>query len=259
MMESVQSWSPTGGPQEVRSPCPFLNALANHSILPHDGKGIDEAMIVKALTETINFDATLAKRFFSVALFASPIVGATKLDLDQLAKHGVIEHDVSLSRNDFSLGDNNSFDADVWQTFTDQFESEDTIDVPTVSNARWHRLLACSEDHVRQGIKLQYGVKEMLFGYGESALYLAVFGDAEKGEIPTKYLRTLVEKERLPYEQGWEKSETPITQMILNGLLFKLFMANKNKLTEVLMLGTGTIRGAVFAMRDLVGNLCTVM
>jgi hypothetical protein len=150
--------------------------------------------MVRALTETINFDATLAKRFFSIALFANPILGATKLDLNQLAKHGVIEHDVSLSRDDFSLGDNISFNTGIWQTFFSQVEDLETIDIPTASRARWYRLLACSDAHAKQGIKLQYGVKEMLFGYGESALYIGVLGDGAKGEIPTSYLKSLFGK-----------------------------------------------------------------
>jgi hypothetical protein len=149
-------------------------------------------MMVKALGDTINFDTTLSKNFYAAALFANPTFGAKSLDLDMLAKHGVIEHDVSLTRNDVSFGDNKSFNGGIWQIFKSQVEGKDTIDVPTASAARWHRLLACSEDHARQGTTITYGIKEMLFGYGESALYLSALGDAAAGQVPTKYLNALV-------------------------------------------------------------------
>lgn len=33
------------GPEDLRSPCPALNSMANHGILPRDGRNIDLATL----------------------------------------------------------------------------------------------------------------------------------------------------------------------------------------------------------------------
>jgi hypothetical protein len=88
----------------VRSPCPFMNALANHHIIPHNGKGTTRDLLVEALASAINFDTVVASRFFSAALLSNPNHGQDTLDLDMLSNHGVLEHDASLLRNDFAFG-----------------------------------------------------------------------------------------------------------------------------------------------------------
>jgi hypothetical protein len=169
-----------------------MNALANHHIFPHDGKGITKEMAVKALTATINFDATVAGRFYDVALKANPDHVATSLDLDHLSQHGVIEHDVSLSRNDAVFGDNHSFDKDTWNAVLEAFGNNRTTDVQLSSNVRYGRMAAAKKTHAEAKMDFGYGVKEMLFSYGETALYLSVLGDAEKGQASLDYLRVLI-------------------------------------------------------------------
>jgi hypothetical protein len=80
-----------------------MNSLANHHIIPHDGRGITREMIVQVLASTVNFDPVVASRFFSAALLSNPNHGQQTLDLDMLSNHGALEHDTSLSRNDFVL------------------------------------------------------------------------------------------------------------------------------------------------------------
>jgi hypothetical protein len=127
---------------QVRSPCPFMNALADHHILPHKGKNITKAAAVSALTRTINFDATVASRFFDVALLSNPDHLTThSVDLDNLSKHGIIEHDVSLSRSDASLGNDCSFDADIWEVTAKSLGEDDIITVDMASRLRYNRPL----------------------------------------------------------------------------------------------------------------------
>jgi len=38
----------------------------------------------------------------------------------------------------------------------------------------------------------QYGIKEFILSYGESALFLSLLGDPKNGKIPVEYLRVLV-------------------------------------------------------------------
>ncbi|KAF9510095.1 hypothetical protein BS47DRAFT_1300664, partial [Hydnum rufescens UP504] len=43
------------------APCPHLNALVNHRILPRDGQNITKEMFQKVLEDTFNFSPTLMR------------------------------------------------------------------------------------------------------------------------------------------------------------------------------------------------------
>ncbi|CAF4377053.1 unnamed protein product [Adineta steineri] len=45
--ESEYQYQPPG-PNDSRSPCPALNALANHGYLPRDGKNIPQEVLQRA-------------------------------------------------------------------------------------------------------------------------------------------------------------------------------------------------------------------
>ncbi|OBZ70178.1 Aromatic peroxygenase [Grifola frondosa] len=47
-------------PGDSRSPCPALNTLANHGFLPHDGRNMSVAQLVKAVEEGYNISAPFA-------------------------------------------------------------------------------------------------------------------------------------------------------------------------------------------------------
>jgi hypothetical protein len=122
-IDYTTSASPTAN--DARSPCPMLNALANHSILPHSGRSISKASVIAALHDAINLDPSIRKAFASVAVITNPEhlgLGQLlhekddwKFDLDTVGMHGMIEHDVSLSRQDFKVGgDAATFNESVW-------------------------------------------------------------------------------------------------------------------------------------------------
>lgn len=142
----------------------MMNALANHSILPHNGKGITKPMIVDVLTKSINLSSGIATVFAAGALKTNPSPGADSFDLDQLAKHGVIEHDVSLSRNDVAFGDNHSFDRSVWDAVMASYGEETVTSFESASKARWERVLAAKKAHEEagKGGEFGYGVKEFV-------------------------------------------------------------------------------------------------
>ncbi|KZV78928.1 Cloroperoxidase, partial [Exidia glandulosa HHB12029] len=88
---------------DVRSPCPALNALANHSYLPHDGKNISIPTAIRALQAGYNLSWPLA---FILALGACILCSKrlSGFDLSDLRLHNAIEHDGSLSRSDTPAG-----------------------------------------------------------------------------------------------------------------------------------------------------------
>ncbi|CAE6461130.1 unnamed protein product [Rhizoctonia solani] len=89
-------------PGDARSPCPALNALANHGILPRDGRGITWKELGEAWQKAYNLAPTLCKQvpwLTAKVLFAGRDWNE-KMTLDDLNAHGAIEHDASYTRAD---------------------------------------------------------------------------------------------------------------------------------------------------------------
>ncbi|KAF4446565.1 hypothetical protein F53441_9792 [Fusarium austroafricanum] len=208
--------APTAG--DRRSPCPMVNSLANHGYLPRDGLDISLDDLIVAFTDAINLDPA-----------ATTLVGAKALttgnnvtfNLDDLAKHGVIEHDGSLSRADIFFGDNHSFNETIWASTASHF-TESTISIPTAAKARKERLAAAKA--VNPEFKLD--ADGTRFSLIETALYLSVFGNLQDGNAKTEWVKTLFQEERVPFEEGFKRSETMITAAGILGLVAKVAAAS---------------------------------
>jgi hypothetical protein len=172
----------------------MLNALANHGILPHDGKGLTKASTVKALVSAINLSPNIANTFAGVAVTSNPDHSAPSFDLNHLEKHGLIEHDVSLSRDDFAFGDNHTLNKAIFEKVLESYGKDEKTNFDTASAARWGRVVASKKKHEAQGKVFEYGIKEFVLSYGETALLLAFLGDPKDGKIPVQYLKVLVGK-----------------------------------------------------------------
>jgi len=71
--------------------------MANHGILPRDGRNITSAMFQKALEDTFNFAPSLTR---NTTNSIEGLYGRAKFDLGDLSAHNIIEHDGSLLRHD---------------------------------------------------------------------------------------------------------------------------------------------------------------
>lgn len=91
-------------PSDSRSACPMLNAMANHGILPHDGKNISFREMNTKIRSTFNFASSFC---FFVPKFAADFLHRSywndRFDLAELSLHNAIEHDASLTREDSAL------------------------------------------------------------------------------------------------------------------------------------------------------------
>jgi hypothetical protein len=233
-------------PSDLRSPCPLLNAMANHGYLPRDGRNIHPAELKKAmdLTGLSNLmgatlayptyledvpritsqgkvaDATkAAKSFFSRIWFyirnpwalvfpqfgvwmpgQNDSKGRRFVNLDQIASHQRIEHDVSLTRKDFQQGDNNTLQKDLVEQLLD-----------SSSDGGWYLTLEdlCAfqkkriEDQRRENPKAVYGPDEFQVSCGQIAMTLRAFGDSKS--VRCDYIRALFAEERLPIAEGWTR------------------------------------------------------
>ncbi|KAJ7096138.1 Chloroperoxidase [Mycena epipterygia] len=86
---------------DSRSCCPALNALANHGILPRDGRNIRFPEMTHAVRNTYNFSLTFSSYVpYCSADFMNKNYSKDTFDLAEISLHNAIEHDASLTRQD---------------------------------------------------------------------------------------------------------------------------------------------------------------
>ncbi len=73
---------------DVRSPCPLLNALANHGWLPRSGRNITSEDVMMAVSASVNMDPEAAEFPAGLALTTSKTGNPETFDLHNLNEHG---------------------------------------------------------------------------------------------------------------------------------------------------------------------------
>ncbi|KAF2022318.1 Cloroperoxidase [Aaosphaeria arxii CBS 175.79] len=212
---------------DVRSPCPALNALANHNILPHDGKNLTVPIFVKALTEALNFSVEVATIVSSAALQTVP-QGSTTLNLDDLSKHNIIEHDGSLSRQDFNIsGDATTFNSGIFDEFVGYFGGAQDVSLPVAAAGRWGRINSAKAKNPA----FSYTASQRFSSYLESAIYSLVLAAPKKQAVPLAWLNALFKEERFPYNEGWRTPQSPTNAASLASTILILSLATPEDLT----------------------------
>lgn len=127
-------------------------------------------------------------------------MGEKCLNLDQLNRHGAVEHDVSLSRRDFAQGDNHTKQEDLVAQILNTASDGKALNTDDFAKLRRERL----EQQKRDNPGLVFGSAQQGLAYGECAFLQTVFGvENPKYNVPVDRLRALFEDERLPLEEGW--------------------------------------------------------
>ncbi|KAJ8085029.1 hypothetical protein PM082_003807 [Marasmius tenuissimus] len=189
---------------DSRGPCPGLNTLANHGFLPRDGKNITIPMVLKAGREGFNVHRDLLITAAKAAIMASPL--DDQFALADIGLHGNIEHDASVSRVDRELGDHLPFDEEVFSVLANSNPGVDYYNTTSAGIVQKIRL----EQSQAENPKLVNTVKEFQIRTRESALYLAVMGNATTGVAPKTFVNVFFREERLPIAEGWRIPELQI-------------------------------------------------
>ncbi|KAL0564181.1 hypothetical protein V5O48_017874 [Marasmius crinis-equi] len=192
------------GPDDLRSPCPGLNTLANHGFLPRDGRNISVPMIVDAGFKAYNVQSDVLILAGKIGMLTSN--EAQSITLDDLKLHGTIEHDASLSREDFALGDNLHFNETVFSTLANSNPGSDYYNVTSAGQVQHARLA----DSIQRNPNVTNTNLQSVVRGGESGFYLSVMGDPIRGVAPKRFVQIFFREERLPIEEGWERSSVPI-------------------------------------------------
>jgi len=195
------------GPGDVRSPCPALNTLSNHGYLPHSGKGLTTADIISAFAIGQNFAADTVTEAAAGALAicsAETGVNCTSWDLDMIDKPHAIEHDNSLSREDYNFGkDNNTvFSPRVWGQVLGIWRRAEIIDFKLGKAAVVERVAVANATD-----SPGWYVNASSSSYHETAFYLSLFGDPVEGNARQDWINVWFEQERMPFELGWTATQ----------------------------------------------------
>lgn len=141
----------------------------------------------------------------------------------------VIEHDGSLSRKDIFSGDNHTFAPEIWAAVAAHFEGE-LISIETAAKARKDRLAVAATQNPEFDPTDDANRSSLI----ETSLYLGIFGEGTEGNARTEWVRTFFgrliasqhndylgrlqgltmrfsEHERLPFEEGYKRSDKPLT------------------------------------------------
>lgn len=187
----------------VRSPCPALNTLANYNLLPHSGKGITTDVVYKAFAIGQNFaEDTVSEAAAGALALCALETGSncTSWDLDMLDKPHEIEHDNSLSREDYNYGqDNNTvFSPRVWGQVLRIWRGARIIDFQLANAARLERVAVANATDAPG-----WYVNASASTAHETAFYLSLFGDPVEGNARQDWINVWFEQERMPFELGW--------------------------------------------------------
>ncbi|KAJ5622995.1 hypothetical protein N7490_011600 [Penicillium lividum] len=184
---------PPTNEKESRSPCPALNCLANHNILPRDGRQITYKQMSHAIQHAYNLSPSLADQLTESAKLLDQ--GRGWIDLHDLNTHNIIQHDASFTRPDIALCPDQSFPhPDLVERFLAYASSGEFLSLDDIVSYSGIRRAECKRINGQYSLKWSY--LHEFFGSGKSALMYSVFG----GNV--KDLRVWLSEERFP--EGWE-------------------------------------------------------
>lgn len=166
-----------------------------------------------------------------------------------------IEHDASLSRADAYTGNDYSFNQKYWNMILSVYGSDQNTSLQKASKAKIGRV----NDSAKNNPTFTYGPREFILSYGETSLYLQTMSDSvTSGVAPLKYVRSLFEQERLPFNMGWRPPTQQVTLETLGQMIFELYPLSGEALPEGLeVLTIGAVKDAfegIDPVTHLLGN-----
>lgn len=119
-------------------------------------------------------------------------------NLADVAKHGYMEFDGSLSRNDFYFGDNLHFDPKIWATMSQRMALNEVTNDPTskyvtvevAAKARAARVA----DAMKANPTFNASALEMVGSPGTTALWLTTLWDESAGAAPKAWVKSFFGK-----------------------------------------------------------------
>ncbi|EJD51849.1 heme-thiolate peroxidase [Auricularia subglabra TFB-10046 SS5] len=215
-------WPPFEAPRKTdsRSPCPALNAMANHGIIPRSGRGISFKSLSTTIPDTYNFSKSFA--YFTLNYMAEMLQKSyahDSFDLGDLAVHNGISHDASLTRYDVPRhADQSVPDLDLVDELLACATGKDAQGHAILTAADLARFSAERREHSRDtNGQFTMSFQHKMFSSSNTSTLLTVYG----GRVDD--LTVILKEERIP--DGWEprvRARNGLTIAALNAVVLPL-------------------------------------
>lgn len=183
-----ENWAPPG-PGDVRGPCPAMNSMANHHIIPHDGKNLTITLLAEALAGTFNLSPEMGTIVSAIGLNTAPDPSVGHFQLDHLNKHNAFEHDASLSRVDFAFSGEEGvakFDNATFRRWFSHFDGLEYINLEIAAKARYAMV-----QHSRQHTPgFTYEEQHRITSYAETIKFMKTMVDST-GQTKREFVKIL--------------------------------------------------------------------
>jgi hypothetical protein len=184
---------------DSRCSCPALNAMANHGILPHDGKNIKFTEMNHKIRTTYNFAPTFCLFVPNYAAqYLKKSYSKDTFNLQDLDLHNAIEHDGSLVREDFYHSpDQSKIAAPLVEKLFAYASAKDAEGKSILTPKDLSKALGQRRaDAEATNPQFTTSLSHRIFGSSNASTMLTIFG----GRIDD--IRSVLLDERLP--DGWE-------------------------------------------------------
>lgn len=96
------------GEGDVRSPCPFVNTMANHGFINRNGRKVDLFELIQLMEDVFDFSTDFVNQVgdntVNLGLTTTDSEGIVRFDIDALFAADAEEHEASLVRSDRFFG-----------------------------------------------------------------------------------------------------------------------------------------------------------
>jgi len=205
---------------DSRCSCPALNAMANHGILPHDGRNIKFTEMTQKIRTTYNFSSTFCLFVPNYAAgYLKKNYNKDTFDLQDLDLHNAIEHDGSLVREDYyHCHDQSIIAVPLIEQLIAYASGKDAEGKPLLTPKDISQALSQRRaDSHDTNPEFSTSLVHRMFGSANASTLLKIFG----GRMDD--IRTVLLDERLP--DGWEsrvRSRFGLTFGAFNYTVFKV-------------------------------------
>ncbi|POM60709.1 hypothetical protein PHPALM_30394 [Phytophthora palmivora] len=209
-----------------RSPCPALNALANHGYIPRNGQNIAKGVLKAAIMSVFNMANDTATTQVSQV--------SDIFSLDFLSKHNAPEHDASLVHTDAYFGhDPMEVNITLADDVLARADANGKIDTTAVAHVRKDRAKLCETTNP----ECTFGDNEKKKSFTQAALLLKALGQGDF--ISVDHAKSFLVEEKIPTD--YVKPAEPVTLLSVTMLRATFvavlgFVAARNVVSEVTQL-----------------------
>ncbi len=188
------------GEGDVRSPCPFINTLANHGLINRNGKDVNLYEMVTILSVTFDGAPPLFQFLADLAVSLNFTTvdedGIVRMDIDELFAHNTMEHDASFFRADHFFGEEDSklVDLGLLDALLSVNPDSDVLTFEDLATFQYQRVIDSRTNNPEVNVNEGQGTSFS----AQATLFLVLGQDPDLAFVQKDRLDELLRFERLP-------------------------------------------------------------